>query len=84
MGVTSNNWFEIGLPRCCYIFKRVDRCSNPLPWDQHDTVNDNENETGGLLIRWIYLLNCMFCYCYRFVPSLSRQGAYHVSSVKVV
>ena len=33
---------------------------------------DNANETGGLLDRWMYLINYMFCYRYRFVSSLAK------------
>ena len=43
---------------------------NPRNRGMYAAKRDNDNETGGLLNRWICLLNCMCCYCHRFVPSL--------------
>ena len=40
---------------------------------------DNDNETGGLLNRWIDLLNFPSCYCFRSVPSLRSRRATQAS-----
>ena len=37
--------------------------------------HDSDNETGGLLNRWIYLLNCPCCYCCCCAPSLILSPA---------
>ena len=36
---------------------------------------DSDNETGGLLNRWIALLIFMCSYCYRVVPSLGQDSS---------
>ena len=43
---------------------------NPRNRGPSAAKRDNDNETGVLLDLWIYLLNCLFCYCYRFAHSL--------------
>ena len=58
-----------------FIARQTADLLNPRNHGTSAANRDNDNETGGLLNRWICLLNCLFvCYCYRFVPSLVRAG----------
>ena len=43
---------------------------NPRNRGMSAAKRDSDNETGGLLDRWICLQDFPFCDCYGFVPSL--------------
>ena len=55
-----------------FIAGRTADLQNPRHREMSAAKRDNDNEAGGLLNRWMYLLNSLLCYCYWVVPSFKR------------